>query len=131
MKKKYLFGVLLGLVFAATACGSESVPVSEDASGHCPPDYATDGGDSDPVVFGTFCGKDFVTEEFEIEDNQYTATEFASGVSVQYFIDNSLSYEPEIFEDEDGVKYVDYTFGGDGTSVSFTFRNGSVPIDIC
>lgn len=127
MKKKYLFGALLGLVFIATACGSKSVPISDDASGYCLPDYATYGGDSDPVVFGTFCDKDFVTEEFETENNQYTDMEFASGVSVQYFIDNSLSYEPEIIEDEDGVKYVDYDFGGDGTSVSFTFRNGSVP----
>ena len=149
MKKGCLLGMLLGLVLSVTACGSgsvpvsedvscynrgayetdegtsdsESVPVSEDVSGYCPPDYATDGGESDPVVFGTFYGNDFVIEE--IESGQYT--EFTSGVSVQYFVDNSSSYEAEIFEGEDGEKYVDYTFGGDDTCVSFTFRNGSVP----
>jgi hypothetical protein len=125
MREGYLFGALLGLAFMVTACGSESVPTSGESEGHYTPDYETDGGDSDPVVFGTFCGNDFVTEEFEIENGQYT--EFASGVSVQYFIDNSLSYKPEIVEDEDGKKYVDYGFGGDATWVHFMFRNGSVP----
>ena len=125
MKKKYLFGALIGLVLAVTACGSKSVPTLEEVSGYCPPEYATTGGDSNPVVFGTFCGKDFVTEEFEIENGQYK--EFASGVSVQHFIDNSPSYEPEIYEDASGKKYVDYTFDGDDTSISFKFRNGSVP----
>lgn len=125
MKKGCLLGMLLVLVFSVTACGSVSVPTLEEVSGYCPPDYATNGGDSDAVVFGTFCGKDFVTEEFEIENGQYK--EFASGVSVKHFIDNSLSYEPEIYKDASGKEYVDYTFGGDGTSICFSFRNGSVP----
>lgn len=127
MKKGCLLGMLLGLVLSITACGSGSAPASGESVGYCPPDYETNGGDSDPVVFGTFCGNDLVTEEFEIKNGQSADTEFASGVSVQYFIDNSLSYEPEIFEAEDGEKYLDYGFGGDNTSISFTFRNGSAP----
>ena len=60
MKKGCLLGMLLGLVLSVTACGSVSVPTLEEVSGYCPPDYATNSGDSDVDVFGTFCGEDFI-----------------------------------------------------------------------